>query len=327
MLVTPRIWKNNFHPNKPIQDSVTFTYLFQSKLHLYQINNTNNMSSIINKVKDKLHSDKENPNSASHGSHNSDAMNKADPRFDSDRDGRGTYTTGTTGTTTGHTTSTSGLGSTTHTGAHGSTNAGPHNSNMMNKMDPRVDSDMDNRNDPTSRTGGYGTQENYGVSGANPTPSSGGQYGTTGHSGLGSTGHTTGTTGTSGIGSTGAHHSTNAGPHNSNIMNKVDPRVDSDMDNRNDPTSRTGGYGTQENYGAKGANPMPGSSGHHTTGHTTTGTGYAGDSSYSSSATPGSGNAASTAGPHNSNLLNKLDPRVDSNLDGSKTVGGDKTHY
>jgi hypothetical protein len=25
-------------------------------------------------------------------------------------------------------------------------------------------------------------------------------------------------------------------------------------------------------------------------------------------------------------MLNKMDPRVDSNLDGSKTVGGDKTH-
>jgi hypothetical protein len=25
-------------------------------------------------------------------------------------------------------------------------------------------------------------------------------------------------------------------------------------------------------------------------------------------------------------MLNKLDPRVDSDLDGSKTVGGDKTH-
>jgi hypothetical protein len=36
--------------------------------------------------------------------------------------------------------------------------------------------------------------------------------------------------------------------------------------------------------------------------------------------------APNTAGPHKSDLLNKLDPRVDSDLDGSKTYGGDKTH-
>jgi hypothetical protein len=34
------------------------------------------------------------------------------------------------------------------------------------------------------------------------------------------------------------------------------------------------------------------------------------------------GSASSTAGPHNSNILNKLDPRVDSDLDGSKTAKG-----
>jgi hypothetical protein len=45
-----------------------------------------------------------------------------------------------------------------------------------------------------------------------------------------------------------------------------------------------------------------------------------------SHATPGSGTAQNTAGPHNSDLANKLDPRVDSNLDGSKTFGGDKTY-
>ena len=32
-------------------------------------------------------------------------------------------------------------------------------------------------------------------------------------------------------------------------------------------------------------------------------------------------NTRSTAGPHNSNIANKLDPRVDSDLDGSRTVG------
>ena len=34
----------------------------------------------------------------------------------------------------------------------------------------------------------------------------------------------------------------------------------------------------------------------------------------------------SSAGPHKSDMMNKVDPRVDSNLDGSKTVGGNKTY-
>jgi hypothetical protein len=44
-----------------------------------------------------------------------------------------------------------------------------------------------------------------------------------------------------------------------------------------------------------------------------------------SHATPGSGTAQNTAGPHNSDTLNKIDPRVDSDRDGSKTFGGNKT--
>lgn len=47
------------------------------------------MSGIINKVKDALHSDKahEQPE-GTHGHHSSKAANAADPRIDSDRDGR-----------------------------------------------------------------------------------------------------------------------------------------------------------------------------------------------------------------------------------------------
>ncbi|KAI1344874.1 hypothetical protein F5Y15DRAFT_363943 [Xylariaceae sp. FL0016] len=40
----------------------------------------------------------------------------------------------------------------------------------------------------------------------------------------------------------------------------------------------------------------------------------------------GPGPAPHTAGPHKSDMMNKMDPRVDSNLDGSKTVGGNKTY-
>lgn len=40
----------------------------------------------------------------------------------------------------------------------------------------------------------------------------------------------------------------------------------------------------------------------------------------------GPGSAPDTAGPHKSNLMNKMDPRVDADRDGSKTYGGDRTY-
>jgi hypothetical protein len=78
----------------------------------------------------------------------------------------------------------------------------------------------------------------------------------------------------------------------SNLANKADPRVDSDLDGRgNRHGAATGG--------------IMGASGSH--------------------ATPGSGTAQNTAGPHNSDTLNKIDPRVDADRDGSYTIGGNKT--
>lgn len=76
--------------------------------------------------------------------------------------------------------------------------------------------------------------------------------------------------------------STNAGPHDSNLANKADPRVDSDMDHR----------AHHQQLGNTTAAPA-GSS------YATTGTGQT--------------QTHGTTGPHKSNLLNKLDPRVDSN--------------
>lgn len=65
------------------------------------------------------------------------------------------------------------------------------------------------------------TKPNYGADGRSGTS---GAYGTTGSgtTGYGSTG-----TGTSGYGSTGTHRT--AGPHSSDLGNKADPRVDSDL--------------------------------------------------------------------------------------------------
>lgn len=138
----------------------------------------------------------------------------------------------------------------------------------MNKLDPRVDSDLDGSRNMGATTGTSGT-----YSGTH----AGNSHGLTG----------TGTTG-------GMSNSSNAGPHDSNLANKLDPRVDSDLDGRgNRHGAQTGGV-----FGASGSH-----------------------------ATPGSGTAQNTAGPHNSDMLNKLDPRVDSDADGSRTMGGNATRY
>ena len=70
----------------------------------------------------------------------------------------------------------------------------------------------------TSTTSGYGSGT-HGTSHAT--------HGT--HTGTGMTGAAeTGATGT-GTGTTSGYGSTNAGPHSSNVANKADPRVDSDL--------------------------------------------------------------------------------------------------
>jgi len=252
------------------------------------------------------------------GPHDSRLANKADPRVDSDRYGAqgntagaggygtgqyGEHTTGTTGGLTGHSTT----GHNTHsatgglTGAHGTTGhsdpTGPHDSRLANKLDPRVDSDRIGAQGNTAGAGGYGT----------------GQYGehTTGHHTTGTTGGLAGHSTTGGLtGSHGTGYNDPTGPHDSRLANKADPRVDSDRYGAQGNTAGAGGYGTGQ-YGEH-------TTGHHTTGHHTTG-GLGGS-------TVGSGTAPNTAGPHNSDLLNKVDPRVDSDLDGSKTYGGNVTH-
>lgn len=139
----------------------------------------------------------------------------------------------------------------------------------------------------------------------------------------------------SGVG-IGGNAPTTVGPYSSDAMNKLDPRVDSDLSGGRN-TGLTGSTGPTGSY-------MGGTTGH-TTGHTTgltgttgygsTNTGLTGTTdygstntglgsntaSYGSSNLPGTGNAPTTAGPHNSDMLNKLDPRVDSDLDGSKRLG------
>ncbi|RBQ68290.1 hypothetical protein VDGD_00159 [Verticillium dahliae] len=158
-------------------------------------------------------------------------------------------------------------------------------SGLINKIKDAVHSDKHDKHDSTHTgsdaytTGTHGTTGNPGI-----------------HHNTDTTGtHSTGTHGTSTYGNT----STNAGPHDSNLANKADPRVDSDRDHRG--TTGTG-------YGSS-----------------TTGTGYDNTTSGLGSSV-NSGPAPNTAGPHSKDFLNKADPRVDSDRDGSKTVGQDKTY-
>lgn len=273
------------------------------------------MSSIVNKIKEKVYSDNKAHHGApegTHGPHDSRVANAADPRVDSDRDGSHTA-----GRTAGHGEYGSGLGTGSAEGAHG-----PHNSRIANAADPRVDSDRDG-----SKTVGN-------------THSTGTGFGNThtAGTGFGSTGRTTGGT------TEGLH-----GPHNSRIANAADPRVDSDRDGSNTlGNSRTtgtgfgsgttggitGGSNTHSHHAGSGLTGLTGTHGD------PTGTHGPHNSRVANAADPrvdsdrdgrgalhtGPGPAPNTAGPHNSDMANKLDPRVDSDLDGSNTVGGNKTY-
>ncbi|CAG7929713.1 unnamed protein product [Penicillium olsonii] len=249
------------------------------------------------------------------GPHSSNIANKADPRVDSDRDHRSRHEhvtdVGSTGTTHGT-----------------STNTGPHSSNIANKADPRVDSDRDHRNrhehvtDVGATGATHGTSTNAGphdtkaankldpridsdrdnralLSGAGTAPALGSTHGTHGPSStMGSS--------TDPLTGTGAAHSTNAGPHDTNLANKLDPRIDSDLDAQARHQSLSGigagtvTHGTHSRDTASGLAPDQGLAG--SSYNTPTGT-----------ATRTSGTTA-TAGPHDSSIANKLDPTVESHV-------------
>ena len=106
---------------------------------------------------------------------------------------------------------------------------------------------------------------------------------TTGTTGMTGNNYTTGTAGTTVGTAEGV-----AGPHSSRLANALDPRVDSDMDGSRRVGTTTGTTGMTGN-------------------NLTTGT---------------TGTVEGVAGPHSSRLANTLDPRVDSDMDGSTSVGG-----
>lgn len=320
------------------------------------------MEKIKAKVENVLHKDKTHDDPT--GPHSSHSANQADPRVDSDHIGtagnHGSAAHGTHGTTGAHGTTGGLTGSGVGSNTYGSDPTGPHDSRLGNKADPRVDSDTYGAagNHGTATHGTHGTHGAGGLTGSgvgsNTYGSTGHSSGLTGtgHSGSGLTGNTHGTTGglggnnysqgTTGSGLTGNQYGSDpTGPHDSHLANKADPRVDSSipgphgnsgaarsgaygsdptgphdshLGNRADPrvdASTTGGYGNTHSTGGYGAGS-----------NTHSGVGGAGGLGGLSS---GPGPAENTAGPHKSDMLNKADPRVDSDLDGSKTYGGNKT--
>jgi len=219
-------------------------------------------------------------------------------------------------------------------GGLGTRTDGPHSSNLMNKADPRVDSDRDHSRNMGMNPQGTATTGTTGTHGFGGTT---GTTGTTDNSAF----FGTGTTGTSGINrGTGGPATRTDGPHGSNLMNQADPRVDSDRDHSRNMGMNPHGTATSGTTGTHGLGGTTGTTGTHNTRSTAAGTtgttGVLGSSgttgttgthnTRSTAAGSGPGPAPNTAGPHSSDLLNKADPRVDSDLDGSKTFGGNKTY-
>lgn len=304
------------------------------------------MSGIVNKVKEALHSDKGHDTTPStthntsgapegtYGPHGSRVANAADPRVDSDRDGShnvgavggqrtaghgeygsttGGYMQGGTGPTyasnnTGLAASTGSAGPGQYAGMREGEH-GPHGSRMANALDPRVDSDRDG-----SRNAGAAYNTAPGTTG--------GTFGSSGYAGTqgvntGTSSYPVGSTGNTGLtaGSNAGTREGEYGPHSSRTANALDPRVDSDRDaSRNAGAAYNTGAGAGNTFGTG-----MGGAGYTSS---TTGTNVAATGLGQS----GPGPAPNTAGPHKSDMINKLDPRVDSNLDGSKTVGGNKTY-
>ncbi|PLB44773.1 hypothetical protein P170DRAFT_440019 [Aspergillus steynii IBT 23096] len=132
----------------------------------------------------------------------------------------------------------------------------------------------------------------------------------------------------------------NTGDKPSNVANKADPRGDNDKANAKakDDISRFYDEVRQGSIGGAGVIHASGSNGPTTTktfdpqaslgkgGGAQVHSSSAAGSSYNTNA-PGSGSASQTTGPHGSDVANKVDPRVDSDLDGSRTVGAQRDGY
>lgn len=248
------------------------------------------------------------------GPHDSKLANTLDPRVDSKHAGsygntgaaRDTTGYGNTHSATGNThpnTAGNTFGAGTHSkNTYGSDPTGPHDSHLANVADPRVSTDRAGQGyGNTNTTSGFGgnthtSNTQGGYSGSDPRGPHDSHLANAADPRINSdrVGQGYGNTSTGNTFGTGSNtHSTThggysdpSGPHDSRLGNAADPRIDS---------NRVGNYGntTGNTYGA--GNNLPGP-------------------------------ADKTAGPHKSNILNSIDPRIDGDLDGSKTIGGDRTY-
>ncbi|CAO1601612.1 MAG: hypothetical protein LQ349_004439 [Xanthoria aureola] len=108
--------------------------------------------------------------------------------------------------------------------------------------------------------------------------------------------------GMTGSGMTGHHSNTTAGPHGSNIGNKMDPRVDSDLDGSRNMGARDAGYGSN----TTGTGSTGYGSGHTGSSHAPVTSGYGSNTTGTTGKKPG--------------LMDKLNPMKDTDGDGKKGV-------
>ena len=232
------------------------------------------------------------PHTAGH--HRHDLLNKIDPSVDSSRDKVPLPPPG------------------------GATN-GPHSSRLANKLDPRVDTRA-----YEASNAGFGAGAGYAAGGT--------MMGSQPVAPMAPMHHSAGGGASAGMMSGGLRGEApegTYGPHSSRMANAVDPRVDSDRDGRGAMQHGAGGGYQQHGMGGGGYGQQqhaPQQSGFASRPHE--GVGAAGygqlqqhqgygmghgqhaGQHYGASALPGP--APNTAGPHRSDLLNKLDPTVDS---------------
>lgn len=232
------------------------------------------------------------------------------------------------------------------TGKTGSTPTGPHSFNLANKADPRVDSDLDGSrtvgNTGYESTAYKSTATGYG-SGTGPTTGSGHQGSPEQDRGLaGSTGATAVGSGLAGYGLESSKHGHGGhghtyegdpceggepavpgphfttGPHATDTANRLDPHVASGVGK---PSATT-----HADSGSEVGSTIHSGDHHDRNTALAGGAGAAGISAFGSSRDAPDSVADSktdSAGPHKSSLLNKLDPRVDSDL--SKQQGSTGT--
>jgi hypothetical protein len=178
--------------------------------------------------------------------------------------------------------------------------AGPHRHDILNKLDPTVDSGtggmqvLTGAHHNAAMAGGVpaggalgGNNPYHGANAVDPTLPNAGNY------------YTRGTNVVPGHNAVPRNAPEGTyGPHTSRLANAVDPRVDSDADHR-----RRVGLGTGAGSGAAARNGAG----------VGAGAGMATGGNAKPIFPPGVGGPApTTAGPHRHDILNKLDPSVDS---------------